>query len=290
VSVGGTRPVVSGVVSADNTIIGMSASMADGVIKNNRLIGNDGDGLSFGGTSFGKIIGNEASHNSGTGIVGTGAAKGLVRANRAFGNGSDGMNIGTGGPNPGAVVVGNRAGGNGGDGISVSKSPLVEKNVSTGNASVGFNMNDVERIAFNYSTDNSDGFQIGHFLPGALSIEGNQAHGNDDDGLEIEPIEGTKVVKNRADANGDNGIEVDASVAKVKITGNRVSGNGEGIFANQLASPLIDGNTATGNGMVAENGVGLGINAAGTTTPTGKNVAYGNDDPDECDPTSLCPD
>jgi Periplasmic copper-binding protein (NosD) len=92
-----------------------------------------------------------------------------------------------------------------------------------------------------------------------------------------------------ASGNIVSGIYVNGAAARIQSS--TASGNGaHGIQINGDA-PRVTGNQADANGFAdgAFDLNGLGIFVSGyTTAPVGTNVARGNDDPSECDPTSLC--
>jgi hypothetical protein len=76
-----------------------------------------------------------------------------------------------------------------------------------------------------------------------------------------------------------------------KIVSSTVSGNADGGIAVDGNAAQLKGNHAEANGFAggASNAVGLGLSAVGyTIAPVGTNVARGNDDPNECQPVSLC--
>jgi hypothetical protein len=98
-----------------------------------------------------------------------------------------------------------------------------------------------------------------------------------------------KVQSSSATGNQQWGIEVDGASAKIQSsTASGNSQHGIHVFGN---AAVVKGNRAEGNGFPAGasdyNGTGILVDNY-TTPPTGKNIARGNDNPNECDPTYLC--
>ena len=78
---------------------------------------------------------------------------------------------------------------------------------------------------------------------------------------------------------------------QAKIQSSIASGNDYGGIEVNGTPAALKGNRAEGNGFEggASDFNGTGIRVTGyTTLPTGKNIARGNDNPNECDPTVLC--
>jgi hypothetical protein len=97
-----------------------------------------------------------------------------------------------------------------------------------------------------------------------------------------------KIQSSTFSGNGNYGIAVVGDAAKIQST--IMSGNGGYGLRVEGEAALIKGNQAYGNGFSSPDDGGLGIDAAFSTVAprVGKNVARGNDDPDECEPASLC--
>jgi hypothetical protein len=98
-----------------------------------------------------------------------------------------------------------------------------------------------------------------------------------------------KVQSSSATGNQQWGIEVDGASAKIQSsTASGNSQHGIHVFGN---AAVVNGNRAEGNGFPAGasdyNGTGILVDNY-TTPPTGKNIARGNDNPNQCDPTNLC--
>jgi hypothetical protein len=120
----------------------------------------------------------------------------------------------------------------------------------------------------------------------AAKIQSSTASGNGY-GIFIFGDSGT-IQSSTFSGNGNYGIAVIGDAAKIQSS--TVSGNGGYGMRVDGDAALIKGNRADGNGFETPDNGGLGIDAAFSATPprVGKNVARGNDDPDECDPAWLC--
>jgi Periplasmic copper-binding protein (NosD) len=123
----------------------------------------------------------------------------------------------------------------------------------------------------------------------ATSVKSSAAVGNASIGLDVMG-NSTAVSSTTTAGNGNTGIYIVGKAASVRNT--MTSGNGGfyGIYLSGDAATL-KGNAAVGNGFAggSSDGFGLGIFAENfTTAPTGTNVARGNDDAGECNPSSLC--
>jgi trimeric autotransporter adhesin len=158
------------------------------------------------------------------------------------------------------------------------------------------------------SGNGQSGFQI---VGDSTSIKSSAADGNGFDGIWVDGTSAS-VSSSRASGNSSTGVYVFGSSATVKST--KAAGNdGHGIQVLGDA-PSVRSSTASGNGAIGivvsgdratikgnhaeangfwlggSDGVGAGIVAVGyTTPPTGTNVARGNDDQADCQPSSLCP-
>jgi hypothetical protein len=143
----------------------------------------------------------------------------------------------------------------------------------------------------------------------AASLKSSTVSGNGDNGLVIGSKSG-KVQSVTAVGNVESGIVADG--AALSVSSSTASGNGFfGIYAHGDAVSLksstasgnggygmyvsgdaaaISGNRAEANGFAAgaANGGGLGFYVFYAVPPTGRNVARGNDDPAECEPSFLC--
>ena len=155
-----------------------------------------------------------------------------------------------------------------GIGIHVSESDgnTVAGNVLRGQTSFGINLvvgSDANIVRGNTSDANNDGI----VLNGSSNniVEENVARGNDFSGIFVNPTSATNTVRrNNVKGNGTFGVNV----------------------AN--ATNTVRGNVAANNGYFngVEDDSGLGISAPGASG--GGNTSSGSDDPDECDPVSLC--
>jgi hypothetical protein len=101
---------------------------------------------------------------------------------------------------------------------------------------------------------------------------------------------GATVKSTNASGNADWGIAVGGDNASIQKS--YAIGNGSlGIFVQGNAA-VVKGNRAEANGFDGGasdlNGVAIYVWAWTDTPPVGKNIARGNDDPAECNPTYLC--
>jgi parallel beta-helix repeat protein len=112
-------------------------------------------------------------------------------------------------------VTGNRIGGGGFPGSSTGL--LVDS--GAGNRLVG---NEVFGAALDPGGGSGDGILVTSLATGTL-LDGNFAHDNADDGIDVRSAS-TRLRDNRADDNGDFGIDAVAGVTD--LGGNRASGNG----------------------------------------------------------------
>ena len=150
------------------------------------------------------------------------------------------------------------------------------------------------------------GFQI--FGPSA-SVKSSTAAGNGGPGFWLDGDAGS-VKSSRAVGNGSYGLllhgETDSVASStlsgnatgLQITGNEASVKSTTASGNEAYGVVVygdgarlRGNRADANGFPgsASDGNGLGIRVVFTVAPTGTNSARGNDDPQNCAPTSLCP-
>jgi parallel beta-helix repeat protein len=198
-----------------------------------------------------------------------------------------------------------------GDGMSTTEvgSMRLTNSDAHSNAS-GFVLDDVTTasVAGNRATgNNSNGFVLAASASRS-AFSNNTASSNGGDGFNAAG-DGITFSRNTATDNGESGI--DATGANNRFVGNRLHGNAlNGLFSAgsnaKIASNAANGNEASGlraqngtgitlnknttrsNGWGNPNGVGLGIDASGATSPTGnKNRASGNDDPDQCEPVTV---
>jgi putative surface-exposed virulence protein len=120
-------------------------------------------------------------------------------------------------------------------------------------------------------------------------VKSSSAAGNALNGFYLEG-DSTSVSSSTASGNAGHGLVVVGISASVKST--KASGNGgHGIYVSGDAATLTR-NRAEGNGFQGggSDGIGQGILVQGfATAPAGTNLARGNDDPANCQPSSLCP-
>jgi hypothetical protein len=169
---------------------------------------------------------------------------------------------------------------NGTDHISISNV------VASGNAGIGVSVigDSAKLKSVTASGNDGDGFEVSGHL---ISVQSAIATGNTSYGMDI--ISDSGSVKSSIAAGNAYGILVEGDGAKV-LSSSAYGNGGFGISVNGNAA-LVRGNKADGNGFDggASDLSGLGIDVfAPFTAPTGTNLARGNDDTVECDPTSLC--
>jgi hypothetical protein len=120
-----------------------------------------------------------------------------------------------------------------------------------------------------------------------VSVSNVLASGNDVAGIHVAG-DSASVKSTTAVGNDGSGVLVVGDSARIKSS--TVAGNGViGISVLGEAAQL-KGNRALGNGFGSPDSLGAGIQVTSFTTspPVGKNVARGNDYPDECSPITLC--
>jgi hypothetical protein len=158
--------------------------------------------------------------------------------------------------------------------------------VSSGNAVWGMNLFGNKVAVTSSTASGNTQYGIG-IAGGSASIKSSTVSGNTFIGVSISGDAGRIT---STDASGSQyGISIAGAGASVKSS--TVTGNGlEGIVVNGDAAK-ISGNHADGNGFYggATDLGGLGIHVQGyVKAPAGKNTARGNDDPDDCEPASVC--
>jgi hypothetical protein len=141
------------------------------------------------------------------------------------------------------------------------------------------------------------------------SIASSTASGNGQDGIGISgssaSIKSSTAVGNTfvdVFVGGDSG-RITSVIASGSQYGISVDGDGVSVRSSTASwnsfngifvtgdKAKVSGNHADGNGYLggAADGTGEGIHVQDyVTAPTGKNTARGNDDPDDCEPVSLC--
>jgi hypothetical protein len=180
----------------------------------------------------------------------------------------------------------------------------------------GSNFDGIYIAGDNATISSSSG--VGNGFDG-IFVNGDSAHIQSSVGSGNKTFEGisvsgdnAKITSSNASGNGFDGLRVSGDFAKitsVTATGNHIfegilvqgdslkisssiaSGNGNNGILLLGDAAVIKGVQAHGNGFRdgATDALGLGIFVYGyTTPPAGSNTAYGNDDPAECTPASLC--
>jgi hypothetical protein len=277
---------IEGVVSAGNLNrgIGIFNSTGAQVIRSDSS-GNDTHGIVLDGTSA-VVRGTAATRNALAGIYLTGDSHRVISSSSSR-NGERGIEI----VGDFARVEASTAPGND-EGIKIAgESARVLDSRVDGNAGGTFGGIHITggsalvRRA-EASANGTAGITI---LGDSGRVVASRAYGNDGRGVHLQGNK-PRVVSTRSRGNESYGIEADGDDARVLLS---VASNniGDGIFvAGERAT--INDNHADGNGYepgTAPDDVGLGIYVVfATEGPVGSNVARGNDDPDECDPATLC--
>jgi hypothetical protein len=253
----GFNDIFSNLVTTANKIAGISTGGAAKVVSV-ASTANDLNGITvFAGSS---IASSAASDNGGNGIavLGSGAK---ITSTTTSGNAADGIVA-----EPLATITSATSDGNGLNGIEINGDGAVIKGATTaGNAEYGLSL-----------TSN------------AASIASTSATADGFDGINVH---GNAVVIRSASAtgNGGNGIAIVGNEALIRSSRSLNTGL-DGIYVGGDA-PVITGDQADANGYQgrASDLSGLGIQAENyTTPPTGIDEAGGNDDPTNCNPSSLC--
>ena len=261
---------VEHVVASGNLIYGIDIGGAGSRVSSSQASGNAFSGISITGNSA-RVSSSQVSGNASDGIFIEGTTS-RVTASHASGNGSNGIVI----VGNSAVVSSSQASGNDVRGIVLSgTSALVSSSRASGNASDG--------ILINFGT--------------SARVSSSQALGNGSNGIVIEGGS-ARVSSSKALGNGSTGIVIEGGSARVRssrasgndLRGIEVSGDAPRI-GQTPGGPASDRNHADANSFPdgVSNGGGVGIFAhTFTTAPVGRNEASGNDNPAECDPSSLC--
>jgi hypothetical protein len=248
---------------------------------NGKTLSGSGDPGEFG-------ILNDVNENVITGFPGLTVKNGTVR----------GFDIGVANLNQSATFKRLEIVANVGAGLrSLGSGGRVLNNFVVGNGSqgvlIGGSLSDPSRVEGNEIASNGSGVLT---FPGGsgVVIKRNTVSGNSGEGITSQ-VSGAKIVGNVVRSNGHgsgfNGIALTTIAQNNVVRGNTLNANGRhGYEDNGTNNEVVD-NVARGNGYYqgVPNGVGLGIDTSGATDPVGSgNVASGNDDDDECDPSTFC--
>lgn len=165
------------------------------------------------------------------------------------------------------------------DGVTIQNG--VVRNFDSGVYAVG-STDSVSLVNLTVSGNTGGGIII---VGDSASVKSTTASANSGVGINI--IGATaKIQSSNAHANQSHGIWVTG--ASTKIQKSTASGNGQiGILADGSA-PTLKGNRTEGNGFAAGASDLQGAGIVGSNNAVGKNIARGNDDPTECNPTFLC--
>jgi hypothetical protein len=147
------------------------------------------------------------------------------------------------------------------------------------------------------STEASGNDEFGLDLAGkSVRVSSSRAAGNGLSGILIQG-DSASVSSSRTIGNGQDGVRIVGNFARVRsslASGNELDGvdiGGDHAKVGQLrGGPRSDRNRADGNGFEngASNLLGQGYWVHGGSIALGRNIAHGNDDPAECNPSYLC--
>ena len=297
---------VGGVTLAQNgtgvTVIG------DGFKASGDVVTSTASGSGFAIVGNDAVISGNTVFNTATGGIRVAGIRSTIANNTVSDSGSIGIELAIGPNGASGAITGNAVTSSGQDGIDAVGRAAITQNTVTESTGHGIEMSGgtattVSNISGNATYDNTqDGIHVAQSNP---TVKRNRASGNGNDGIEIAGNNAV-VTNNRTHDNPNDGIAIPGN--SPVLTGNRMSGNGvDGVgvignnarFSNNNSSANGDDgfhvigtgerfveNVAKGNGYPATAGVGLGINAPGATGRD--NIAQGNDDPTECNPTAIC--
>jgi hypothetical protein len=183
------------------------------------------------------------------------------------------------------------AAGNTNHGIYIEgASASVDSSNASGNVQSGVQINGAS-VSIRSSTAAGNGTH-GIWVTGeGASIKSSSALGNAGTGFVLWSGQMDSVVSSTAAGNGAYGVNVAGGAAGASVNSTTASANGSDGIVVSGDNLAITGNRAEANGFPggSSDGLGRGILAVGyTTQPAGKNVTRGNDDPVECNPSSLC--
>lgn len=138
----------------------------------------------------------------------------------------------------------------------------------------------------NYVASNDNGVRLsGQYTN---TVKNNHIHKNVI-GINVFGASNLKVKGNKLTENTAYGMFVGDGSNYVTVVKNTVTGNGDhGIYAGGEGSVTFTENKANDNGFKLINGWGHGIHSEMTNTSGSKNVAHGNDGPDQCKPVVIC--
>jgi hypothetical protein len=181
------------------------------------------------------------------------------------------------------VATGNVRGGIVVNGDRVS----IRNSAASGNGTVGIQA--WGKVSVKSTTAAGNGSHGIWLIGEGSSVRSSSAFGNASTGFVFHG-DSTSATSSTTSGNGGRGLYVEGNDASVKST--KASGNGGiGISVSGDAA-VLSGNRADANGFAGgvSDGVGDGIVVdTFATAPMGTNVARGNDDSTECQPSSLCP-
>lgn len=243
---------------------GVSVSGGEGnVLKDLRVAQNEGRGIELVSSHDSKVARVRAAGNN-QGIVALSSSRVDIRDSSATGNGESGI-----------LVTGNDA--------------HVENNSATGNRLGGITMlgGTGHVLISNRASLNEDhGFTLSNSAMDRMVR--NRSTLNGENGFSLEDSDDVVLRDNVGSSNAVHGFSMDLDSERARLLENVASSNGFHGINSAGDDTVVKRNTANRNGFGANNNIGLGINLDGANPSGGANVANGNDDPDQCDPTSLC--
>ena len=192
-------------------------------------------------------------------------------------------------------VLDNVARGNANEGIHLdgANSNTVSRNNASANGrdneqdGIDLDDSDSNTIEFNVTNGNGeDGLDLG--ASNNNTFRSNKSKRNREDGLDLGSGDGNTFETNKFLENRKDGVEQDSGDSNT-YDENIANDNGDDGIDVQGTNTVITENEVKGNGHRIEDDQGLGIDAVGDTSVTGSgNIAVRNDDPAQCDPSSLC--
>ena len=268
-----------------------------GRVHNMVLRGNVEHGMVVDGTSTGVSVSKVTATRNGTNGIDIDGTGNRVSSSHASGNTEVGIAVVTA---PDNVIEGNKVIGNGTTGISIDGAPaapddnVVRNNRVLANGSVGIALFEAggSRIVGNTIVGNAaNGVLLSN--SGSTRIASNRITGNGFDGLTLLGSTASIIEENVVSANDATGIVLDFATEDSFVGRNVAHENGThgiDIFNADPSHPVnLVRNRTHRNGYFngTDGTVGLGIRATAGTIGSG-NIASGNDDTAECNPSALC--
>jgi parallel beta-helix repeat protein len=271
-----------------NAITGFDSGISVNSSSGNTIIGNtiqnsSGSGIELVGHGN-SLINNTADNNGADGISAVITDSITVGANTADGNRSDGIYVVSSGP---ATLANNTASNNGATGIlAVTGGATVTSNTADNNGVDGLEITaQLGRISYNtaeFNRGTAASGDAGLVISGAsLTVGGNTTSNNVGDGLLLNTVTGSSILRNVANSNGGDGLLMKGcrtdDVANNNIGSNAhdgidVAANSSGndihmnTVLNNTVDDLFDASTGTGTAGTANTWLN---NVANTRNPAG---------------------